>query len=143
MPLPGKPDAPRIALLTPGIYNSAYFEHSFLAAQMGIQLVEGRDLVVDQDVVYMKTTSGMQRVDVLYRRIDDAFLDPIAFRPDSLLGVPGIMNAYRAGNVVLANAPGTGVVDADPGAVPGGIRRRPDGSEDAARPRARSAGDLA
>ncbi len=104
-------DAPRIALLTPGIYNSAYFEHSFLAAQMGIQLVEGRDLVVDQDVVYMKTTSGMQRLDVLYRRIDDAFLDPIAFRPDSLLGVPGLMNAYRAGNVVLANAPGTGVVD--------------------------------
>jgi uncharacterized circularly permuted ATP-grasp superfamily protein len=104
-------DSPRIAVLTPGIYNSAYFEHSFLAAQMGVQLVEGSVLVVDQDVVYMKTTSGMQRVDVLYRRIDDAFLDPIAFRRDSLLGVPGIMHAYRAGNVVLANAPGTGVVD--------------------------------
>jgi len=100
-----------IAVLTPGIYNSAYFEHSFLAAQMGVQLVEGRDLVVDDDVLYMKTTSGMRRIDVLYRRIDDAFLDPIAFRPDSVLGVPGLMNAYRAGNLVLANAPGAGVVD--------------------------------
>ncbi len=100
-----------IAVLTPGIYNSAYFEHSFLAAQMGVQLVEGRDLVVDDDVLYMKTTSGMRRIDVLYRRVDDAFLDPIAFRPDSVLGVPGLMSAYRAGNVVLANAPGAGVVD--------------------------------
>jgi len=100
-----------IAVLTPGIYNSAYFEHSFLAAQMGVQLVEGRDLVVDDEVLYMKTTSGMRRVDVLYRRVDDAFLDPIAFRPDSVLGVPGLMNAYRAGNLVLANAPGAGVVD--------------------------------
>jgi uncharacterized circularly permuted ATP-grasp superfamily protein len=100
-----------IAVLTPGIYNSAYFEHSFLAAQMGVQLVEGRDLVVDGDVLYMKTTSGMTRIDVLYRRVDDAFLDPIAFKPDSILGVPGLMNAYRAGNLVLANAPGAGVVD--------------------------------
>jgi len=102
---------PMIAVLTPGIYNSAYFEHSFLAAQMGVQLVEGRDLVVDDAVLYMKTTDGLRRVDVLYRRVDDAFLDPLAFRPDSMLGVPGLMNVYRAGNVVLANAPGTGVVD--------------------------------
>jgi uncharacterized circularly permuted ATP-grasp superfamily protein len=104
-------DDPTIAVLTPGIYNSAYFEHSFLAAQMGVPLVEGRDLVVDDDVLYMKNTEGLKRVDVLYRRVDDAFLDPIAFRPDSVLGVPGLMNAYRAGSVVLANAPGTGVVD--------------------------------
>ncbi len=104
-------DDPAIAVLTPGIYNSAYFEHSFLAAQMGVQLVEGRDLVVDEDVLYMKTTSGLRRVDVLYRRIDDDFLDPMAFRSDSMLGVPGLMDAYRAGNVVLANAPGAGVVD--------------------------------
>lgn len=102
---------PVVAVLTPGIYNSAYFEHSFLAAQMGVGLVEGRDLVVDDDVLYMKTTGGLRRVDVLYRRIDDAFLDPLAFNPDSVLGVPGVINAYRAGNVVLANAPGTGVVD--------------------------------
>ncbi len=102
---------PRIAVLTPGIYNSAYFEHSFLAAQMGVELVEGRDLVVDDDVLYLKTTTGLQRIDVLYRRIDDAFLDPLAFRPDSALGIPGLMNAYRSGNLVLANAPGTGVVD--------------------------------
>jgi len=105
-----EPD-PVVAVLTPGIYNSAYFEHSFLAAQMGVQLVEGRDLVVDGDVLYMKTTSGPRRVDVLYRRVDDAFLDPNAFRPDSVLGVPGLVDAYRAGNLVLANAPGTGVVD--------------------------------
>jgi uncharacterized circularly permuted ATP-grasp superfamily protein len=103
--------SPVIAVLTPGIYNSAYFEHSFLAAQMGVQLVEGRDLVVDEDVLYMKTTAGLRRVDVLYRRVDDAFLDPICFRADSMLGVPGLMNAYRASNVVLANAPGTGVAD--------------------------------
>jgi len=102
---------PTIAVLTPGIYNSAYFEHSFLAAQMGVQLVEGRDLVVDDDKLYMKTTGGITQIDVVYRRIDDDFLDPIAFRADSMLGVPGIMNAYRAGNVVLANAPGAGVVD--------------------------------
>ena len=104
-------DNPVVVVLTPGIYNSAYFEHSYLAAQMGVQLVEGRDLVVDDDRLYMKTTSGLQKVDVVYRRIDDDFLDPIAFRYDSVLGVPGIANAYRAGNVVLANAPGTGVVD--------------------------------
>jgi uncharacterized circularly permuted ATP-grasp superfamily protein len=104
-------DDPQLAVLTPGIYNSAYFEHSFLAAQMGVQLVEGRDLVVDEAVLYMKTISGLRKVDVLYRRVDDAFLDPLAFRPDSILGVPGLMNAYRAGNVALANAPGTGVVD--------------------------------
>ncbi len=102
---------PLIAVLTPGTYNSAYFEHSFLAAQMGVQLVEGRDLVVDDDHLYSKTTAGMQKVDVLYRRVDDDFLDPLAFRPDSILGVPGLMNAYRAGNVVIANAPGTGVID--------------------------------
>jgi len=102
---------PVIAVLTPGIMNSAYYEHSYLAAQMGVQLVEGRDLTVDEDVVYMKTTSGLERIDVIYRRIDDDFLDPLAFRQDSVLGVPGLMNAYRAGNVVLANAPGTGVAD--------------------------------
>jgi len=100
-----------VALLTPGIYNSAYFEHSFLARQMGIELVEGRDLVVIDRRVYMRTTRGLQRVDVLYRRIDDDFLDPHAFRPDSMLGVPGLMEAYRAGNITLANAPGTGVAD--------------------------------
>ena len=91
-----------VVLLTPGIYNSAYFEHSFLAQQMGIELVEGRDLVVDADVVYMKTIRGLTRVDVIYRRIDDDFLDPLAFRPDSLLGVPGPDGRYRAGNVALA-----------------------------------------
>lgn len=102
---------PVVAVLTPGIYNSAYFEHSYLAQQMGVQLVEGRDLVVRDDTVFMKTTRGLQRVDVLYRRIDDDFLDPEAFRDDSMLGVPGIMRAYRAGTVALANAPGTGIAD--------------------------------
>ncbi|MEM9175618.1 MAG: circularly permuted type 2 ATP-grasp protein, partial [Myxococcota bacterium] len=102
---------PVVVVLTPGIYNSAYYEHSYLAAQMGVQLVEGRDLVVDEDKLYMKTTSGLQQVDVVYRRVDDDFLDPLAFRADSVLGVPGLMNAFRAGNVALANAPGTGVVD--------------------------------
>jgi uncharacterized circularly permuted ATP-grasp superfamily protein len=102
---------PVVAVLTPGIFNSAYYEHAYLAAQMGVELVEGRDLTVDEDVVYMKNTSGLKRIDVIYRRIDDHFLDPLAFRSDSTLGVPGLMNAYRAGNVVLANAPGTGVVD--------------------------------
>jgi len=101
---------PRVVLLTPGIYNSAYFEHSFLAQQMGVQLVEGRDLVVDGDV-FMRTTKGLERVDVIYRRIDDDFLDPEAFRPDSLLGVAGLMAAYQAGRVALANAPGNGVAD--------------------------------
>ncbi|MGF1634709.1 MAG: circularly permuted type 2 ATP-grasp protein, partial [Phycisphaerae bacterium] len=104
-------DEPTIALLTPGIYNSAYFEHSFLAQQMGVELVEGRDLVVDDGFVKMRTTRGLQVVDVIYRRIDDAFLDPETFRPDSLLGVPGIMDVYRAGRVALANAPGPGVAD--------------------------------
>ena len=102
---------PVIVLLTPGIYNSAYFEHTFLAQQMGIELVEGRDLVVDCDIVYMKTIRGLTRVDVIYRRIDDEYLDPLAFRSDSVLGVPGVMGAYRAGNVALANAVGNGVAD--------------------------------
>ena len=102
---------PVIVLLTPGIHNSAYFEHTFLAQQMGVELVEGRDLVVDCDIVYMKTIRGLTRVDVIYRRIDDEFLDPLAFRPDSVLGIPGLMGAYRAGNVALANAVGNGVAD--------------------------------
>jgi len=106
-------DAPKptIAVLTPGIYNSAYFEHSFLAGQMGVELVEGQDLLVDQGVLYMKAITGLKRVDVLYLRLDTDFLDPLVFRPDSVLGVPGLMNAYRAGNVALANAPGNGVAD--------------------------------
>lgn len=104
-------DEPVLALLTPGVYNSAYFEHSYLAKQMGIHLVEGRDLLVDDDVVYMRTTRGLRRVDAIYRRIDDDFIDPIYFRPDSMLGVAGITNAYRSGNVALANALGTGVAD--------------------------------
>jgi uncharacterized circularly permuted ATP-grasp superfamily protein len=103
--------SPRVVVLTPGVYNSAYFEHSFLAQQMGVQLVEGRDLVVESDVVFMRTTKGLERVDVIYRRIDDDFLDPEAFRADSLLGVPGLMQAYKAGQVALANAPGNGVAD--------------------------------
>ncbi|MCX6621949.1 MAG: circularly permuted type 2 ATP-grasp protein [Acidobacteria bacterium] len=103
--------SPRVVVLSPGIYNSAYFEHSFLAQQMGVQLVEGRDLLVSGDTVYMRTTKGLERVDVIYRRIDDDFLDPEAFRADSLLGVPGIMRAYKAGRVALANAPGNGVAD--------------------------------
>jgi len=102
---------PMAGVLTPGVFNSSYFEHSFLARQMGIDLVEGRDLVVHDGQVKMCTTKGLMRVDVLYRRIDDDFLDPNAFRPDSLLGVAGIMEAYRQGNIALANAPGTGVAD--------------------------------
>jgi uncharacterized circularly permuted ATP-grasp superfamily protein len=102
---------PTIVLLTPGVYNSAYFEHTFLARQMGIALVEGRDLFVHDNVVYMRTTAGPKRVDVIYRRVDDDFLDPLTFRPDSTLGVPGLVNAYRAGNVSLTNAIGTGVAD--------------------------------
>ncbi len=102
---------PTVVLLTPGIHNSAYFEHSFLAQQMGIELVEGCDLVVRDDYVGMRTTKGFQRVDVIYRRIDDTFLDPETFRPDSLLGVRGLMRVYRKGNVALANAPGNGVAD--------------------------------
>src|SRR3989442_1717259 len=102
---------PVIVLLTPGHYNSAYFEHAFLAQQMGIELVEGADLVVINNTVFMRTTQGPQKVDVIYRRIDDDFLDPLAFRPDSMLGVPGLLSAYRAGRVTLANAIGTGVAD--------------------------------
>jgi uncharacterized circularly permuted ATP-grasp superfamily protein len=102
---------PVVAVLTPGQYNSAYFEHAFLAQQMGVELVEGPDLFVKDNTVFMRTTSGRQRVDVIYRRIDDAYLDPKAFRKDSMLGVPGLFAAYRAGNVSLANAVGTGVAD--------------------------------
>ncbi|TWT40803.1 circularly permuted type 2 ATP-grasp protein [Botrimarina hoheduenensis] len=108
---PNANDRPCAVVLTPGAYNSAYFEHTFLAQQMGIELVQGADLVVVDDVVYMRTTRGRQRVDVIYRRIDDNFLDPECFRPDSMLGVRGLMRACRAGNVTLANAPGTGVAD--------------------------------
>ena len=106
----GKKD-PSIVLLTPGVFNSAYYEHSFLAKQMGIALVEGRDLVVDNHKVYMKTTRGLKGVDVIYRRLDDEYLDPLVFKPDSILGVPGIMSAYRKGNVALVNAVGNGVAD--------------------------------
>jgi len=102
---------PTTVLLTPGVSNSAYFEHTFLAQQMGIELVEGRDLLVHNNIVYMRTTAGLRRVDVIYRRVDDDFLDPLCFRPDSILGVPGLFHAYRAGNVTLANAIGTGVAD--------------------------------
>ncbi len=108
---PGHVRSPTIGLLTPGIYNSAYFEHSFLSQQMGVELVEGRDLVVKDGYVHMLTTKGLERVDVIYRRIDDDFIDPEMFRPDSLLGVPGIINVYKAGRVALANAPGTGIAD--------------------------------
>jgi uncharacterized circularly permuted ATP-grasp superfamily protein len=108
---PSAAASPTVVVLTPGVYNSAYFEHTFLARQMGIELVEGRDLVVDDHVLHMRTTRGLQRVDVVYRRIDDEFLDPVVFRPDSLLGVPGLMAAARAGNVTIANAVGNGVAD--------------------------------
>jgi uncharacterized circularly permuted ATP-grasp superfamily protein len=106
----GRPE-PSIVLLTPGVYNSAYFEHTYLARQMGIELVEGRDLVIHDNIVYMRTTGGLRRVDVIYRRVDDDFIDPLSFRPDTILGAPGLFNAYRAGNVTLANAFGTGVAD--------------------------------
>jgi len=102
---------PNVVVLTPGIYNSAYFEHSFLARQMGVELVEGRDLVCRDDVLFMRTTEGEQRVDVVYRRVDDAFLDPVHFRPDSMVGCPGLLNAARSGNVTIANAVGNGVAD--------------------------------
>jgi uncharacterized circularly permuted ATP-grasp superfamily protein len=105
------PGEPTVVLLTPGIYNSAYFEHSFLARSMGIEIVVGGDLVVKDDVAFMKTTKGLKRVDVIYRRMDDDFLDPTVFRADSVLGVPGLVSAYRAGNVNLANAIGTGIAD--------------------------------
>ncbi len=102
---------PNIVLLSPGVYNSAYFEHAYLARQMGITLVEGSSLLVHDNVLYMRTTAGLERVDVIYRRVDDDYLDPLAFRSDSMLGVPGLLNVYRAGNVALANAIGTGVAD--------------------------------
>jgi len=106
----GRPE-PNIVLLTPGIYNSAFFEHTYLARQMGVELVEGRDLLVHDNIVYMRTTTGLRRVDVIYRRVDDDFSDPLAFRSDSILGVAGLLNAYRAGNVTVANAFGSGVAD--------------------------------
>jgi uncharacterized circularly permuted ATP-grasp superfamily protein len=106
----GRPE-PTIVVLSPGVFNSAYFEHSYLARQMGVELVEGRDLLTHDNVVYMRTTVGLRRVDVIYRRVDDNFTDPLAFRADSVLGVAGLFNAYRAGNVTLANALGTGVAD--------------------------------
>ncbi|MDQ5898413.1 MAG: hypothetical protein QG612_2499, partial [Pseudomonadota bacterium] len=102
---------PTVVVLTPGMYNSAYFEHAFLAQQMGVELVEGQDLFVKDNFVFMRTTRGPKRVDVIYRRLDDDFLDPLAFRPDSSLGCPGLLAAYRAGNVTLSNAIGTGVAD--------------------------------
>lgn len=108
---PAHVDDPTIVLLTPGVFNSAYFEHTYLARQMGIPLVEGRDLVIHNGFVYMRTTAGLKRVDVIYRRLDDDFIDPLIFRPDSILGVAGLFNAYRAGHVTLANAIGTGVAD--------------------------------
>jgi uncharacterized circularly permuted ATP-grasp superfamily protein len=106
----GRPD-PTIVVLTPGVFNSAYYEHTFLARQMGVELVEGRDLIVHDNIVYMRTTAGLRRVDVIYRRVDDDFLDPLAFRPNSALGAAGLFNAFRTGNVALANAIGTGVAD--------------------------------
>lgn len=106
-----KTNNPVVCVLTPGIYNSAYFEHSFLARQMGVELVEGSDLLVKDDKVFMKTTKGLQKVDVIYRRLDDSYLDPLVFNKDSLLGVPGLLNAYKKGNVALVNAPGAGIAD--------------------------------
>src|SRR5262249_52197080 len=108
---PASVNEPTVVLLTPGMYNSAYFEHAFLAQQMGVELVEGQDLFVLDNFVYMRTTQGPKRVDVIYRRLDDDFLDPLAFRPDSSLGCAGLLSVYRAGNVTLANAIGTGVAD--------------------------------
>jgi len=102
---------PQVVLMSPGVFNSAYFEHVFLAREMGVPLVEGRDLIVDNGLVYMKTTAGPRRVDVIYRRIDDNFIDPLAFNPESMLGIPGVMEVYKAGRVTLANAVGTGVAD--------------------------------
>lgn len=108
---PNGVDTPVCVVLTPGMYNSAYYEHSSLAQSMGVELVEGRDLFVEKDFVYMNTVYGSEKVDVIYRRIDDEFLDPLEFNPDSVLGIPGLMNAYRRGNVTIVNAPGTGVAD--------------------------------
>lgn len=109
--VPPQVERPTVVVLTPGIYNSAYFEHSFLAQQMGIELVEGQDLVIVDGYLQMRTTKGLQRVDVIYRRIDDDFIDPQVFRADSMLGVPGLMEVYQAGRVAIANAPGTGIAD--------------------------------
>jgi uncharacterized circularly permuted ATP-grasp superfamily protein len=108
---PSASSDPTVVLLTPGIYNSAYYEHSFLADKLGVELVEGRDVVVRGGFAYMRTTQGLKRIDVIYRRIDDDFLDPLAFRPDSALGIPGLMTVYQAGNLTLANAVGTGISD--------------------------------
>ena len=108
---PAQISNPRVVLLTPGVYNSAYYEHAFLARQMGVHLVEGRDLLVDQQKVYMKTTNGLEQVHVIYRRVDDEFLDPLVFRRDSILGVPGLLAAYRKGTVAIVNAVGNGVAD--------------------------------
>src|SRR5262247_3657320 len=108
---PSASSDPTVVLLTPGIYNSAYYEHSFLADKLGVELVEGRDVVVRDDYAYMRTTEGLKRIDVIYRRLDDDFLDPLAFRPDSALGIPGLMSVYQAGNLTLANAVGTGIAD--------------------------------
>jgi uncharacterized circularly permuted ATP-grasp superfamily protein len=108
---PNCPGEPRVVLLTPGSFNSAYYEHSFLADEMGVELVEGLDLFVEDNIVFMRTTEGPKRVDVIYRRIDDDYIDPLTFRPDSVLGTPGLFNAYRAGNVTLANAIGAGIAD--------------------------------
>ena len=108
---PRRGQSPVVVVLSPGIHNSAYFEHSFLAREMGVPLVEGRDLLVEGNHVFMRRTHGKRQVDVIYRRIDDDFLDPLAFRRDSMLGVPGLLNVYREGNVALANAPGAGVAD--------------------------------
>ena len=108
---PPTTEEPTVVVMTPGIYNSAYFEHCFLAQQMGVELVQGSDLVVTNGFVHMRTTRGLERVDVIYRRIDDEFLDPLTFRADSTLGVPGLMDVYRAGRIALANAPGTGIAD--------------------------------
>ncbi len=107
----GRAESPNVVLLTPGVYNSAYFEHAFLAQQLGIELVQGRDMFVNNNIVYMKTTKGPERVDVIYRRVDDDFLDPLTFRSDSALGVAGLVNAYRSSNVAIANSIGTGVAD--------------------------------
>jgi len=106
-----KVDHPTVAVLTPGAYNSAYFEHTFLASTMGAELVEGQDLLVEKDKLFMKTTAGLKQIDVLFRRIDDDYIDPLVFRDDSILGVAGLMHAYRSGNVVIASAPGNGVAD--------------------------------
>lgn len=108
---PSGVDNPVCVVITPGVYNSAYYEHSFLAKQMGVVLVEGRDLIIENDFVYMRTIYGLEKVDVIYRRIDDLYIDPLVFNPDSLLGVPGLFSVYKKGNVTLVNAPGTGVAD--------------------------------